>query len=742
MASFGRFSKLEERYVTGMSNKNSGNHIKRYLCMSIIVLLLAAVMVLGLRYSSARLTYLEYSSVSDSTDSNIPFENNGDVFLQHFVMPYDILDSVSIRIGTYDRDNNSDYLFSLYDSNGLLLYSDTFNASHITDNEYYRIEFDKRLRLIKGNEYSFSITSNNVTSLSNIALYISEESGPAGASLYHNGELQNGYLNCRIYGGDADSWWIGSFLLLYTCILIAVIWLYWNGKKRRLHEAKWLQGLILGICVFFLLCTFSSTGRMFIDESDNFRGGMVIANGGVLYKDYITQHTPLLYYLCSFFAWMGAGSVEQFRLSYYVFESIIWALVYIRHRDYYGEKKMVILPIVKTVFLSSILIPYGYMVISDGVQGLLFAVLMLEMIRYFDEKTLSVSRCIVMSLCIWGSIGVAFVSVYALFFLFLIFVAAEVQYLRSESSLSVAGKRYFKLFLAMIIPPVLIVAYFYFKDSLHDMYEQAYLFNREIYPQYMEGGYGDKIYFPFISAVRNFFLRFSDAVNKINTSQATVVDVMWIVALVLSIAAIIKLCFEKKKYKAGLALVLMMIFSATRDYGFHGLPAWYLSILIIVLYIDIVTEKIKRFYLPVVGIVLIVLSSTFIIEVCNNLVREQSSITELESKVIELTDSDSERNIYLDALMHDSLYLEYRGRYPVNNAVYMLPWYMDWYEKNDVEAIIESQPHIVVYDEDRSVFDLVHYNNTFDSVLSDEYTRLGEEDWERCVWIRNDYLGR
>lgn len=62
----------------------------------------------------------------------------------------------------------------------------------------------------------------------------------------------------------------------------------------------------------------------FTDECDNIRGGILIAKGRVLYRDYYTQHTPFGYYLCAFFAWLGAKSIQQFRLLYYLFSAILW----------------------------------------------------------------------------------------------------------------------------------------------------------------------------------------------------------------------------------------------------------------------------------------------------------------------------------------------------------------------------------------------------------------------------------
>ena len=157
-----------------------------------VILGIILLLILGLIHASTKLTYLEYSTISDKTDLPVPVNTAGTELTQSFAMPYDILDSISVRIGTNGKDNNSTWLFSLYDSSGTLIYQDTFNASSITDNSFYRIELGNRLRVNKGDEYSFTISAENVSPLTQLTFYTSADDGS---------------LCCRIQGGDTDVWW-------------------------------------------------------------------------------------------------------------------------------------------------------------------------------------------------------------------------------------------------------------------------------------------------------------------------------------------------------------------------------------------------------------------------------------------------------------------------------------------------------------------------------------------------------
>lgn len=712
--------------------------IKKYLKYIVLIVLLLVFLIFGYSYSRTKLTYLEYKSVNESEDCIIPVEEAGYELRQEFVMPYEVFDSVAVEIGTYARDNNSNWHFVLYDPNGQVLYEGSFNASLFSDNEYFRYEIGKRLLVNKGDIYSFTLSSDDVSVGSSLAFYASDDD-VEGASLSVDGEETEGALCFRIYGGDRDNWWCGFTILLFVyafSIVARLIYLEYRGK--RIRDDKLLIGLLVGAVVFALLYSYAISGK-FTDENDNIRGGMLIADGGVLYRDYVAQHTPLVYYLCSVFALLGAGSIEQFRLSYYFFECLIWLFLFVRHADFYGKRRMVILAVLESIIISSVVTPAGYMILSDGFQGILFTMLLLEFIRYYNDHRLGIDRCIIISACIWGSIGSAFVSIFALFFLAILFVVVEVLFLsKNKIKLVALLSRYGFLIISLLIPPIVAVSYFKYNNAWEIAYRQFYTFNREVYPKYL-AGLGERMYQPFVDAVKFFFNIISTCFNRIVTSEATNVDILQLVLMTVAVIVIIKL-FEQKKIIEALALGLMMVFSATRDYGPHGLAAWYIAVLIIVLHIDLLMNSLRMIGKPLLGVFLILLTSTYFIAVSRNIMYKQPSISEIEYRVIEMTEQDEDRRIFIDAYSNDYIYWLYKGRTPVNPAVYMLPWYMDWYEQENIDALVSEMPHIVVYDEDRITWSYDHYTNTFDEVLRSNYTRLGDEGWQHSIWVRTDSL--
>ncbi len=709
---------------------------KKYIIGIISIIFLFSVSIYILQN---KLTYIEFKSFNTSNDTYITIENDGEVLEQTFIMPYEIINGVSIQIGTFDRDNNSNWEFQLVDrTNNEIVYDDVFNASLMTDNGYNRIKFDRNIRVNKDEEYSFRIIANEVSSISKLAFYNSNKSQIENGELYYNGDTIDSDLCFKVYGGDADYWWCGFALLLFMVLSIILARCYFVEKKgNKICEDTILCSLVIGAISFILLSSFSVAGG-FCDESDNMYGGMVIAHGGVLYRDYVTQHTPVSYYLCAIFALLGAGSVVQFRLAFYILESAIWSFLYIRHSEYFGRKVMFLLPIIEIICVSSVVAPYGSQILSDGIQGILTVVLLLELLRYFKDKKLDWVRCIIVSCCIWGSFGAAFVSAYALIWVAVIVAAAEVKDRADQGKIDLTNLigRYYKFIISILVPFVCAVIYFKVNHSLKRAFDQFYTFNREVYPKY-SSGLGNNVAQPFVNGIQNFFTIMANNFNAIITATATNIHILQLVIMIFATTAIIIL-FTRKHFGEAFSLLLVLTFSATRGYGFHGIAAWYVAVMIVVLFAENMKNELPKVGIPVMGLSAVVLLSTFIVAVGNNLLYEQSPVSDMESEVILLTEADKNKEIYLDVWTSGSLYYFYKDRYPVNCAVFMLPWYMDWYEKDNINALKEEKPRVVIYNEDENTWGHTHYSVAFAEELKTNYTRVGEEGWQHSLWVRND----
>ena len=705
-----------------------------------IIIIFFVIMVSSILAMHNKLTYIEYTTINESDDGGyLQLNTDGDSIVQEFTMPYDIMHGFSVKIGTFARDNNSEWDVIVEETDtGKIIYQTHFNASLIVDNEFYTIEFDKNVRLKRGEAYKIHIIADSVKQNTGLAFYRSNDSKADTSTLIFNKQKVSGSLCFRIYGGDVDIWWMGFAIAVYIFIGSIIIRVYILQKKgKKILEDTVFQSMLVGTVIFLLLCTFAIS-EQFTDELDNMRGGMIIARGGVLYRDYVTQHTPVAYYLCSIFALLGAGSIAQFRLSYYIFEAIIWGGLYTRHVAYFGKKKMAVLPILEVVFISSIITPQGSQILSDGLQGICMVALLLEFIRYYGDKKLGWDRCLIISASIWGSFGAAFVSAYALVWVVLIVSILEVkEWILKGFKISSALNRYWKILTALLVPLFCAIIYFKLNHSLKIAFEQFYSFNREVYSKY-NGGMGEKLSQPFINAIQNFFNIISNNFNKIITATATNITILQFIIVILATIVVLILASKKRIIEAFL-LFMVMCCSATRGYEFHGLAAWYIAIMLIAIFYDELLKYMPKVGLPLAGLLLVFGLSTYVEMVGNNLLYNQTSISEIESNIVSMTD-DGE-GILIDAYCCDSLYFLYKNRYPVNRAVYMLPWYMDWYEQDTIDDLENTQPRVVIYYENQDTWGYTQYANAFASELKANYTKLSDnpdDGWRCTVWVRNN----
>lgn len=709
---------------------------RNYVTLILILIMLTAAGMYGVRN---KLTYIEQTSLHGTSGMSIELNHKGDGLVQEFRMPYDILHGISIKIGTFARDNNSKWQLYVEESeSGNIVCVKNFNASLISDNDFFLLTFDKNIRLNKDGLYKLYLFATSVNENTSLNFYYSNITSEEGTQLFYNGMYVDGALCFKIYGGNQDLWWMGIVLFVGIIVGFVIIRAYFLWKQRKyVANDQLIQAMCVGIIAFLLLCPFT-VGSTFTDEFDNMRGGMIIAKGGILYKNYITQHTPFAYYLCSIFALLGASSVAQFRICFYIFLAAIWGLIFYRHASWFGRKKMLLLPIMETIFIFSIIQPQGYQLLSDGIQGICMIALLLEFMRYYQDRKLDWSRCLIVSCSIWSSFGSAFVSAYALIWVVVMVIGLEANsWRKTRFELSKAIQRYYKLFIAIISPLIVFLTYFASNHALTDFFEQAYSFNREVYSKY-NSGLGERILQPFINAIQYFFSKVAKDFNAIINASATNIIILQFIIAVLAFAIIVML-FIQKRYIESILLFLVMSCSAVRGYDFHALAAWYVAIMIMVLFYDRLWAYMPRIRIPVVGITIMLSLSIYIDTLGNNLLYKQPPVSDMESQVIGMTEDGD--GILIDSYSCDSLYFLYKNRYPVNRAVYMLPWYMDWYEQDVINDLYANKPKIVVYNEERETWGYTHYANGFANVLKRYYKPLSDnpaDGWKCYIWVKNN----
>ena len=724
---------------------------KNWICVGSILAVFIVTIVLYCN-SLSRLTYLEYTVKNGEYDSTVELTANGDSLTQDFRSDYNILHGFKIRIDTFGRDNNSFWNIALTDpKNGQVLYEEKRNAGHFPDKKDCLIEFKKNIRVEKEHIYQIRITADHVDKANSIAFCKQTGASDGTMIMAINGQNTGDKLYLSIYGGNRDRWWSFYVVLLGLIVsLIIIRFCFISRKDVRWYDDKLLAALLLGAAIFVLLKTFAVCDG-FTDEYDNMLGGMVIAQGKVLYRDYVTQHMPLGYYLCAAFAFLGAKSVEQFRLMYYLTVSLIWGAVYYRYGGRIGRRRIAALAVAETVLVSALYAPNATMILADNIHGLLLVVLLLEFMLYYSDRDLGWSRSAVVSLCIWGCIGSAFISVYSI-----VWVALAVGFIelregfKTKRTIGEAFKRYYRFVIAILVPPMIGVLYFSLNRVLEEAYKQAYLFNRELFPDYL-GSMGGSLWEPVAQMFQNLFGFIDDSVQHIITQQAAR-EILPQLIVLLAAMAVLAISLYNRRYIESALLFLVLCSTATRGmYTIHCMPVWYIAVMITVVlsgtkqareHSDELCKEERRgkeLRLAAAAVTLVYLCSFYIALVGENLQTKQQSISEQQRVVIAETEYGDP--VMIDAYRQKPLYYLYRGRVLANKTAYMLPWYMDWFEPDTIRELNEKKPRAVIFKENMEVWGYKNYARGLVEELRKNYHRISDnpdDGWMYTVWLPND----
>ncbi len=680
---------------------NISKRWRLWCCVAIGIILWVA----GLCKAGGRLTYIERSRINEESVQSIAVTDHETVLEQEFTMPYELFWGAEIKTGTFGRNNNSFWKVELKEAeSNKTVYEWECNASQISDGEYYKFNVKNPVRVKLGQKYKITVCSEDATGNSALAFYASGTDVYEGGSLFLDGRQQEADLCMRITGGEKDVFWSGLYLAVTLLLLATAVWCV--CMKRKGKPVRTVVEAVGTACIYLFFMYIFSRSNMgtFTDECDNIQGGMLIAKGSVLYRDYYTQHTPFGYYLCGIFAFLGAGNIQQFRLLYYLLMSAVWGGLYYRHSAYFGRARMLLLPLVQ-LWITMSMFYQASKIMGDNIQGICMVALAMEFMRYWEDEELGKSRCLIVAACIFLSVASAFVSVFALAPIVVGVLIKEVLIWKRNGGfgLNRCVGRYSCLVGATAIPFAVTLLYFICNHAMGQMYRMAYQFNTMVYNRYQDNQYGRVKWKPFFLGIRNYFEIISSNFNSVITAAG---NDMAVIQLVIAVSAVAALLFWSAKMNKGegviasLALFLCMCGNGTRSgMDFHAVALWDLAIAVIFL-TDAYGNgygkwKEKRAVLLAVAAMGCYFLQPYVTMVADHIVYHPEIVEGVEEEVVAMTVPGEK--IFIDAYKYDFIYLLYKERYPVNRNCYLLPWYMDWFEQDTIDDLEAGMPNILVY---------------------------------------------
>lgn len=470
------------------------------------------------------------------------------------------------------------------------------------------------------------------------------------------------------------------------------------------------------------------------DEYDNLLGGMVVANGGEIYKDFTSQHTPMLYYICALFYLIGVRIVVVYRLMIYALLSVIWVGMYFRYGKTFGKTTMIVYPILYITLMYNA-DTVSHCILSEQFQSQALVVLLLEFLQYKRLKYLTVSSYICISLAVLFSFGTAFVSIYPIFIIALgVFIneicnlvkigrADKKQWSKDVKKTLFSGVG---LIFLCLLPFAVIIIVYAIKGNVGNAIYGIYTVNRVYYPKY--GGVTSSI-------IESFFSPFHIIMLSLQNTGIFSVNISIISVLLVSLYFFCKRDIIKGTVCLGFIYMCAMRAIA----GFHGMPFLATGMLFFALIVhtvySFVTKRMEhllfsRYKTNAVAFIMVLIILMPSIVSFKNAIGNRELLFSKEEFKYKVAQGSIEEVIttvtdYNDKIYDATITLLYipSQRLPIRAPSLVCPWIYEAYHDMIFESMDEEKPKIIYLPDE---FDV--WGNKSNVFAADAYK-----------WIRNRY---
>lgn len=506
---------------------------------------------------------------------------------------------------------------------------------------------------------------------------------------------------------------------------------------------KWIPAAYF-LCVLALYLT-TLGNFVFVDELDVFYGGYNIVKSGDLYGFYLSQHMPFSYYIAAFGALIGARSAWHFRLYFFVLLSGLWTGIYIRNRKVFPRLALLVMPL---LYIIQLYMQYlGTSMVSDHWQGIGLLVILLELVRFAEEREISVGMACMIALGIALSFGTTFLSAYPLLILFLgVLVIQAVMIFKKERKFSEILKEDLRLALICLSPFLVLLLWYAVSGNLANAYGGAYDLNVNVYSNYLKG-FGSSPGGTFVAAFPNWIRYQGKSIEFLRSG-----DWRWALQIWLQTASlilfVISLC-KNKKIIAGITFLLAVILAGVRAFdGFHGAPYMAVVCIPMGLCLDATLSFFleKRSWRRAAPAALALALTIALVLPGAGIVRNWVHVPQLiagrhyrdsNRNVLEVLAEPGERvhtdDLYYSALtvMESGLCLDKASMCAGN------PWFWEYYGEEKLNALKENQTRIIVMDLEGKVWEqgLRDYAPEMVDYVEANYTNIGPN-----LYVRNEDL--
>lgn len=517
-----------------------------------------------------------------------------------------------------------------------------------------------------------------------------------------------------------------------------------NKPMKSIEVKDKIKQIFFWVCVcvvyFIMQLSFLNDAWFGTDELDIMVIGRDIVRGLRLYKDAFSQHMPFSYYLSAFFNLLGANTVIQQRIAFYIFFAIMWTVIAYIYSEHMNKYVLFIYPIIHCSLIQTY--DLGTQILSEHLAGIGAVILILEYLEFINTRQLKTRSCVMISLAVVLTFGTIFVAIFSVFFIALGVLLIEIKWEMVEKKpikewLQTMLKRYIKLFLIVAIPWILLLIHLIITHTVSEFIYGAYTLNRYIYPKY-NGGFGGSILTTLVQPVQVLFENIFNILNTQGFSYALCVQIIFLLCVFFFLYKI----YEEKGILVALTVYVFAGSLAVRGvFNFHATQFMEVGALIIAYVLCIFGYKSKEKFSHIGSLKQIILISVTAILVSGYFkgitkltMVDFTEPTNATSEVIkEITEDDE--SIWSFVFCNDIIMMSDRTAV---GATVTTPWTWEGYGETQFADLMENPPRVAYYYDDFEVWGNKQVDYAPDAIeyLKANYTQL---EGAEGVYVRNDY---
>ena len=483
----------------------------------------------------------------------------------------------------------------------------------------------------------------------------------------------------------------------------------------------------------------------------------------------VSQHMPVMYYICAVLKMLGADSVYEFRLYFYVVLAVMWSFAAMHYKKQFGQITAVGTGV---FYITNLFTFYTCCILAEQVQSICFVVLLIEFLLFAERKKLDWNNCFMISGAVFLSFGAAFVSVFPVFAIAVAFLIVGIQEcIRKKygflQSIREIWQTFWRAIVAILAPFALLIFVYAAEGTLSVFIYSAYTVNREIYPNYI-AGYGSSIVMSFVEPVINYGMAIADGCRKLVTDFGITKEYLAIVRNVICYAVnvIFWVYYAKKKnIVQAVAIVYFTMMCGTRGFTheFHSMPYVAVTMFMAAYLIGQFTEYFKTCNAReeqisevqkkkqgicyagavLIGITICIYCVQYV-GACRSILltgqnfgsAQKNDVNNIAYWVHTLTDADEK---VLLTTIEPQILVE-ADRIPYRTGI-SAPWMYEAFAEEEMSNLEENAPRVAIYTPEYNLwgYDLTEYAPDFAAYMRENYTPLDEEKFPE-LYIRNDYL--